>query len=171
MFGEPEKLGLKKSFEMVDAPKGKTFHYRNEDKRVIEPGWCNEHRLRNIKGPLIYAVTDNSGIIRYVGKWVSDTPLYQRWFRRKHIHHQTSSRNIYISELDQGKKPLTVWSASAVELKKLPLPDATLTMSNRDLVQNLEALWIQRWKPQLWNKNHEPMVSGFTDGEYWKKIP
>lgn len=169
MFKKPEKLGLHKVFEMVDAPIGKTFHYRNEDKRVIELGWSNEHRLRNIKGPLIYVVTDSEGILRYVGKWVSGTPLYQRWFRRMHLHHQTSSRNIFISELDNGKSPLIVWSASAIEIKKLPLPNLAINLSNRDLVENLEALWIKRWKMQLWNKSLEPMLPEFTDGDYWQQ--
>lgn len=168
MFSDPKRLGLHRAFQMIGAPIGRTFFYRNEHKRVIEPGWKDFQRLHNVEGPLIYAVTDFKGVVRYFGKWVSETPLYARWFRHDHIHHQTSSRKQFISELDAGRGPLTVWSASARELRQLPLTSNSLRLSDRQLVENLEALWIIRWRAQLWNKACPPIIPEFSDGEYWR---
>jgi len=170
LFGEPQRLGLHRSFEMVAAPVNKTFFYRNEHKRVIEPGWTDPHRLHNIPGPLIYAVTDLDGLVRYIGKWVSETPLYARWFRHEHIHHQTSSRKRFIAELDAGRGPLTVWSASAQELRRFPLPSDTTRLSAKQFIENLEALWINRWRGQLWNKACPAGAAAFSDGEYWRLL-
>ena len=165
---EPQRLGLHRAFEMIAAPVGKTFFYRNEHKRVIEPGWRDEHRLRRISGPLLYAVTDSKGFVRYIGKWVSETPLYARWFRHDHIHHQTSSRKKFLAELDAGRTPLTVWSASARELRQHRLPAESLCLSDKALVENLEALWIFRWRSDLWNKSCPAISPDFSDGNYWK---
>lgn len=152
LFCEPKKLGLQRAFEMLSAPTNETFFYRNDHKRVIKTGWIDEIRLHRINGPLVYAVTDRGGTVRYIGKWVSQTPLYARWFRHNHIHHQTSSRKHYISELDAGRGPLTVWSAAADEIRRMPLPPGAEEYSDRELIEYLEALWINRWKTQLWNK-------------------
>lgn len=167
-FRKPQYLGMQRSFEMIAAPRGKTFRYRNEDKRIIEPGWRDEHRLRKIMGPLIYAVTDSEGVVRYFGKWVSQTPLYARWFRHDRIHHQTSSRKKFIEALDAGKSPLTVWSAAAGELRRLPMPKETSEFDDQRFIENLEALWIQRWRSQLWNKQVPSLNPGFSDGNFWQ---
>lgn len=149
---------------MTTAPTGRTFFYRNEHKRVIEAHVLNEHRLHTIRGPLVYGVTDPAGVHRYVGKWVSETPLYSGWFRREHLHHQTSSRTVYLRELDAGRGPLCVWSASAAELR--PFLGSSVPASNIALAAALEALWIRRWKLQLWNVNMPALRSACDDGEY-----
>jgi hypothetical protein len=164
MFIDVVSLGMEPAFEMVTAPASKTFFYRGEHKRVIEPRVLNDDRLRCVSGPLLYVVSDRGGVLRYVGKWVSQTPLYARWFRHDHIHHQTSSRRHYLEEIDGGRSPLLVWSSSAQELRQR-VPTTGLT--DRALVEALEALWIARWRPQLWNKNVPTYPVGFSDGEYW----
>lgn len=166
----PAALGMEKVIEMVTA-RHETFYYRNKHKRIIDHHVVNERRWKNINGPLVYAVTDCQGIIRYIGKWESSTPLHSRWLRHKTIHHQERARNLYISELDAGRGPLAVWSVSIAELKnRLPAP--THSMPDADVAANLEALWIQRWKSQLlWNDRQEPLSTGFHDGEYWKQLP
>ena len=165
MFADIRVLGMEPVFEMITAPADKTFFYRREHKRVIEPRILDDNRLRRVAGPLLYGVADHSGVLRYVGKWVSPTPLYARWFRHEHIHHQTSSRRHYLEELDQGRAPLVVWSASVRELRpRLPQSD----LSDYQLTEALEALWVSRWRSQLWNKNCPACPAGFTDGEYWK---
>jgi hypothetical protein len=166
MFSDIRALGMEPVFEMIAAPADKTFFYRREHKRVIEPRVLDERRLRGVPGPLVYGVTDHSGVLRYIGKWVSPTPLYARWFRHEHIHHQTSSRRHYLEELDHGRSPLMVWSASARELRSR-LPSSDLT--DYSLAEALEGLWVARWRPQLWNKNRPPYPERFTDGEYWRK--
>lgn len=165
MFTDIRALGMEPVFEMVSAPANKTFFYRREHKRVIAPRVLDDYRLRGVVGPLVYAVADYRGTLRYVGKWVSTTALYARWFRHGHIHHQASSRRHYLEELDQGRSPLIVWSASARELRsRLPATD----LSDYALAEALEGLWVTRWRSQLWNKNCPPYPAGFSDGEYWK---
>lgn len=166
MSRHAQALRLEPAFDMIAAPLGRTFFYRNENKRVIEAKVLNERRLRSIRGPLVYAVTEPGGELKYVGKWVSETPLYARWFRREHLHHQTSSRTHYLAELDAGRGPLRVWSASAAELR--PFIGRAAERSDVALAAALEALWIQRWKAQLWNKQEPAVPPGFTDGEYWR---
>ena len=166
MFSDIRSLGMEPAFEMVAAPEGKTLFYRGEHKRVIKPRVLNDNRLHRVAGPLVYCVEDHRGVLRYVGKWVSETPLYSRWFRHEHIHHQTSSRRYYLEELDAGRTPLIVWSASAHELRPR-LPPSEL--GYYALAEALEGLWITRWRSQLWNKNRPAFPSGFTDGEYWKQ--
>jgi hypothetical protein len=73
MFCDLQALALEPAFEMVLAPAHKTFFYRGEYKRVIEPRVLNDHRLRRIAGPLLYCVSDSGGVLRYVGKWVSES--------------------------------------------------------------------------------------------------
>lgn len=165
LFTNPAALGLEQAFVMTGAPVDKTFYYRQEHKRVIESRVLNERRLRGVAGPLIYAVTDCDGVLRYVGKWVSATPLFARWFRHDVVHHQTSSRTHYLRELDAGRSPLTVWSLSASELRhRIP---AQHHMTDTQLIENLEGLWIRRWGGQLWNKQRPSVATGFSDGEYW----
>jgi hypothetical protein len=89
-LSDPARLGLHKAFEMVGAPLGKTFRYREEDRRIIEPGWRDAARLHTVKGPLLYVIAVYKGVVRYIGKWTSQTPLYSRWFRLGHISHASS---------------------------------------------------------------------------------
>lgn len=163
----PERLGMEKAIELT-ASRAETFFYRGMHKRIIDHRVVNERRWRGIVGPLLYAVTDGSGQVRYIGKWVTSTALNARWIRHKTIHHQESSRNIYLTELDAGRGPLAVWSLSVDELK-WRLPSSVALMHPKDIAVGLEALWIQRWKDQLkWNTRAEPVPLGFADGEYWR---
>jgi hypothetical protein len=156
----PQSLGLFRTLEMVRAPKDRSFFYRGMDKRIIEVGFTDERWLDREPGPTIYAVTDQSGTIRYVGKHEANTPLRSRWFRHGHIHHQQSSRTFYIAELDAGRGPLTLWSAP-VHTLLLRLSPAARSMSPKALVAELEAAWIARLRPQLWNKQRPtPSFSG-----------
>lgn len=166
LFSNPRALGLDPTLQMVAAPIGMTFHYRAEDKRVIEHGWTDEQRLNRIYGPLVYVVTDRAGVVRYIGRHLAETPLRSRWFRHGHIHHHPERRKNYLAELDAGRGPLMVWSAAARELRPR-LPRAAQTMSERDIASNLEALWVKRWSNQLWNKQQGRLVPGFDDGAYW----
>lgn len=163
----PEALGMEKVIEMV-AVRQETFFYRNKHKRIIDHRVINERRWKKIDGPLVYAVTDHQGLIRYIGKWETPTPLHSRWLRHKTIHHQERTRNLYIAELDAGRGPLTVWSISVAELKNR-LPRAMQCLTGSSLAAGLEALWIRRWKEHLfWNERIEPLLDGFHDGEFWK---
>lgn len=163
----PEALGMEKVIEMV-AARQETFFYRNKHKRIIDHRVINERRWKNINGPLVYAVTDHQGLIRYIGKWETATPLHSRWLRHKTIHHQERARNLYIAELDAGRGPLAVWSTSVAELRNR-LPGVVHRMAASSLAAGLEALWIRRWKEQLhWNDRLEPLLDGFHDGEFWK---
>jgi hypothetical protein len=166
MFTNPKALGLHPTLQMVGAPKGLTFYYRAENKRIIEFGWTDEYRLNRVYGPLVYAVTDGGGVVRYIGRHLAETPLRSRWFRHGHIHHHSERRNNYIAELDAGRGPLLVWSAAARELRSR-LPGAVQTMVERDLASNLEALWVRRWRNQLWNQQRGQVAVGFDDGAYW----
>lgn len=163
----PEHLGMEKVIEMISA-RQETFFYRDQHKRIIDHVVLNENRWNKIRGPLIYAVTDHQGIIRYVGKWVTATALQSRWLRHATIHHQEKARNIYIKELDEGRGPIAVWSISTAELKSR-LPAIAQQMLDKDLAQALEALWINRWQKQLlWNSRPEPLTPGFDDGDFWQ---
>lgn len=163
----PEALGMEKVIEMV-AARQETFFYRNKHKRIIDHRVINERRWENINDPLVYAVTDHQGLIRYIGKWETATPLHSRWLRHQTIHHQERARNLYIAELDAGRGPLAVWSTSVAELKER-LPGVVHRMAESSLAAGLEALWIRRWKEQLhWNERLEPLLDGFHDGEFWK---
>lgn len=163
----PERLGMEKTIELT-ASRIEKFFYRDMHKRIIDHRVVNEKRWKSIVGPLVYVVADHSGQIRYVGKWVTSTALNARWIRHKTIHHQESSRNIYLAELDAGRGPLTVWSTSIEELKP-KLPSTVSAMNPKNIAIGLEALWIQRWKDQFkWNSRIEPVPEGFSDGNYWQ---
>lgn len=162
----PNKLRMEKVIELVGA-RQETFFYRQKHKRIIDHRVLNEERWRNVCGPLLYAVTDNSGLIRYVGKWETKTALYSRWIRHDTIHHSESARNAYLRELDAGRGPLEVWSISVKEL--LPfLPVEIRKWDEVRIASNLEGLWIRRWKEQMkWNRRIEPIEPEFSDGDFW----
>lgn len=164
MLCDPAALGLIRTLELSRAPKGQTFEYRGEHKRVIESAWADAIRLRKVKGPCVYMVTDSESIVRYIGKHEGSTPLGSRWYRRGHIHH-ASSRVHVIAELDEGLGPCMLWSASVDELRSR-LPASVRHWDASILAQGLEAEWIARWRPQLWNQRLEKTVAGFTDGQY-----
>ena len=158
---------MQKTIELT-ASSNERFHYRGKHMRIINHRVVNSHRWKDIRGPLVYAVTDHEGTIRYFGKWVSPTALYSRWIRHDTIHHQASTREIYLTELDAGRGPLAVWSTSVDELRKR-LPANTTTLSSKTIANSLEALWLHRWKAHLdWNSRGEKLVSGFTDAEFWR---
>lgn len=164
----PQCLGLEKAIDLV-AARQETFFYRGKDKRIIDHRVANERRWRGVPGPFVYAVTDRFGLVRYVGKWESFTPLHSRWLRHDTIHHHEKTRKLYLAELDGGRGPLQVWSISSEEIRAR-LPESSATMSALDIAKGLEALWIKRWKPHLtWNGRDEKLVPGFDDGEYWKR--
>jgi hypothetical protein len=164
----PNMLGMEKTIELTGA-RHETFFYRNMHKRLIDHRVVNEQRWKKIAGPLVYAVTDSTGTIRYIGKWVTATALSSRWVRHKTIHHQERARNLYIRELDAGRGPLAVWSISVQELRSR-LPANTQSLANDEIADALEALWLQRWRNQLsWNHRNEPVREGFDDGDYWCK--
>jgi hypothetical protein len=146
-FSKPQKLALHRAMEMVSAPLGKTFFYRGEHKRIITPGWFDEHRLKIVLGPSVYAVTDAQGIVRYFGRHLDETPVYSRWFRHGFIHHQRSSRTAYLVELDAERAPLTLWTSSVAELRTY-LPEECQHLCTIELAKNLEALWVNRWRQQ-----------------------
>lgn len=163
----PSMLGMEKTIELTAARRD-TFHYRGMDKRRIDHRVIHERRWKKVAGPLVYAVTDASGAIRYIGKWVSPTPLCSRWVRHDTIHHQERTRNLYIEDLDAGRGPIAVWSVSVAEL--LPrLPTHVRQRPLKEIAEGLEAVWIQRWKQKLdWNHRIEPVPPGFEDGEFWR---
>jgi hypothetical protein len=164
----PTHLGMEKVIELV-AARRETFFYRQAHKRIIDHRVVNEHRWQTIAGPLLYAVCDRSGEIRYIGKWVTSTPLKARWLRHNTVHHQECARNLYIAELDAARGPLSVWSTSILELKSR-LPKGVQGLPEKQLAADLEGLWIQRWKSQLsWNSKLEPVRPGFHDGDYWAR--
>jgi hypothetical protein len=168
----PQQLGLHGTLRFAAAPDGKTFYYskrRNEEHKgnlpVIESDWEDANRFRKVRGPFIYAVTDLSGAIRYIGKsW--EQFLYQRWLRPQPFIHHRESRDHIIRDLRTGKGPLLMWSSSATELKVLV--KRHLAMEDKIFVKALEALWLHRWGSALWNARDEELVSGFDDGSYWK---
>lgn len=162
----PNMLGMEKTIELIGA-RHETFFYRNMHKRLIDHLIVNDQRWRKINGPLVYAVTDSCGVIRYFGKWESATALFSRWVRHKTIHHQERARNFYLSELDDKRAPLSVWSISVSELKS-KLPVSIQGLSEKNIAVGLEALWIKRWRNQLdWNHRDEPVPTGFDDGDFW----
>src|SRR5688500_10988411 len=87
----PTMLHMEKAIELSRALP-ETFFYRGMNKRLIDYKVTNDQRWSKIRGPLVYAVTDGYGVIRYIGKWVTATSLYCRWIRHKAIHHQESAR-------------------------------------------------------------------------------
>ncbi|MDO5679512.1 MAG: exonuclease domain-containing protein [Pelistega sp.] len=163
---QPSALGMEKTIELVCA-RQETFYYRQQYKRIIDYHVVNQRRWKEVRGPLVYAVTDHQGLIRYIGKWNSNTALYARWLRHQKIHHQERARNLYIKELEAGHGPITVWSVSISEIKHR-IPHHPNIADDAKLANALEALWIQRWKDQLlWNNRPEPIMPGFHDGDFW----
>lgn len=168
----PERLGLHRTLRFAAAPEGKTFYYakrKKEDHKghlpVIEFDWEDDNRFRKVMGPFVYAVTDQSGAIRYIGKsW--EKFLYQRWLRPQPYIHHRESRDYIIRDLRGGKGPLLMWSSSATELKTLV--NRHLTMEDKIFVKALEAHWLHRWGSALWNAGDEELHPGFDDGSYWK---
>ena len=167
-----QDLGLSKTLQFTSAPRGKTFYYskrKNEEHGgylpVIESGWEDSYRFRRTEGPFLYAVVDVAGQVKYIGKsW--ETFLYQRWIRpQPNIHHK-ERRDFILGELNAGRGPLHMWSATATELKRRIPHHAT--MEDRSFVKALEALWVDRWRTALWNVKLEPLTPGFHDHEYWR---
>ena len=162
----PQSLGMERTIDLVSA-REETFFYRNKRKRIIDYRVINGHRWKNVVGPLVYAVADFSGAIRYVGKSEADTALHSRWLRHDFIHHQESTRSLYLEEIDAERGPLQVWSISVAEIRsKLPKPSSSLKL--KEIAAGLEALWISRWRSQFdWNMRTEPLLPEFHDGDYW----
>lgn len=147
----PNTLGMQKVVELVSAGQD-TFFYRGKHKRKVAHKVINDHRWNSIEGPLLYAVADVDGLIKYVGKWVSTTPLQSRWVRHGTIHHHERTRNLYIGHLDAGFAPLSIWSVSIAELHP-HLPTAIGDLSEKEIAMGLEALFIKTWQGQFdWNK-------------------
>lgn len=147
----PDNLGMQMAVELVSARQD-TFFYRGIHKRIIEHKVVNNARWSTIKGPLLYCVADRNGVIRYVGKWVTSTPLYARWIRHSTIHHHEQSRNLYLEQLDANLGPLSIWSVSIEEL--LPcLPADIKALPTKEIAMGLEALFVNNWKEQQlhWN--------------------
>lgn len=166
-FISPEMLGMEKVIDLVSARKD-TFFYRKMYKRIIDHTVVNEKRWKSIPGPLLYAVSDKSGAVRYIGKWVTTNAVYNRWIRHNTIHHQESTRNRYISELDAGNGPLSVWSISIKELRP-KLPKYVQMLTDKEIAEGLEGLWIERWYQQLsWNERRELVPANFDDGNFWQ---
>lgn len=133
--------------------------------QAIETGNEDSYRYRKMSGPFLYAVADSDGRTRYLGKSL-ETFLYKRWVRIKGNIHHKESRDYIISELKAGRGPVWLWSASINELRpKLPLEVCSLDSSA--IAKKLEALWLQRWKPELWNNKYETVDPSFSDGNYW----
>lgn len=163
---------MTKTLAFVDAPSGKTFFYKKRvatdcdgNIQVIRTGSEDSHRYRKMPGPFVYAVVDSTGNTRYLGKSL-EAYLYRRWVRIKGNIHHKESRDYIIAEIGAGRGPVWLWSASIDELRqKLPLEAQSL--DSRAIAKKLEALWIQRWKPYLWNDKYETVDPKFSDGEYW----
>lgn len=173
----PERLGLRKTLEFKAAPESKTFFYKKRVKEdyefcrkgwvpIIQPGFEDRFRFRELRGPFLYAVADSEGVVRYLGKSY-ETTLSSRWIRPTPYLHHKQSRDHIIQELRAGRGPLWLWSTSAAELRPLmPQHDG---ISDQCLVKALEALWLSRWCSGLWNSKLEPLVPGFDDGSYWAR--
>lgn len=155
---KPQMLGMQPAIQMHTAH-NETFFYRGIDKRIIGYSVLEEKAWNSILGPLVYAVTDSAGIVRYVGKWVSSTPLKSRWIRRGHIHHHEATRNNYLKEIESGRGPLTLWVSSAEELAgRLGLATQDVP-SIKQLAALLELKLFDEWRIQLsWN-HIRPTVS------------
>ncbi len=167
------QLGLAPTLRFSAAPANKTFYYSKRRKEqhgghlpVIDSDWEDSLRFRRTSGPFIYAVVDSSDRVRYIGKSWEDY-LHQRWLRpQPNIHHR-ESRDFILAELIASRGPLHLWSATSSELKRR-VP-AHASMEDRLFTKAVEALWLHRWLPQLWNHKLEALVPDFSDYEYWKQ--
>lgn len=171
----PHQLRLKKTIAFVHVPHGQTFFYKKRVSKVcdghlqvITTGHEDVARFRRTPGPFIYAVADHEGNTRYIGKSL-EAFLYKRWIRIKGNIHHKESRDHIIEELLASRGPLWLWSASIEELRR-HLPPAWHGADARALAVNLEGLWIDRWKPHLWNKRDEPFDLRFDDGQFWARL-
>ncbi len=161
-------IGMEPVFSLTRA-RTETFYYRKKHKRIIDHTVLHPQRMDRMPGPLLYAVVDRDGIARYVGKWVTSNAIRNRWVRHATIHHHESTRRYYISELEQDKGPLTVWSVTVDEIRGR-LPTQVMAMDGKILAKNLEGLWYQRWRSQFhWNDKAIAPTPGFTDGEFWNR--
>ena len=159
----PQNLRMELAIELHGV-RDETFFYRGEHKPIIDYRIVNNKRWSSTPGPLLYGVTDTSGVIRYIGKSLELGGLRSRWVRRNCIHHG-GTRKFYMEELTNVRRPLQVWSITTVELRRLLPPSS---FDDRIIAKGLEALWQHRWKSQLrWIKRVEPLVAGFDDGDYW----
>lgn len=168
----PLSLALFRTLRFCSAPTGQTFYYakrRNEPHGghlpVIESTWEDPIRFRQTIGPFIYAVVDCQDRVKYIGKsW--EKYLHQRWLRPQPYIHHRESRDYILSELNVDRTPVHLWSATAAELKrKIPKHAA---LPDKAFIAALEALWLDRWLPSLWNNRAELLTPGFSDYEYWK---
>lgn len=172
MVPTPQQLGLTKTLAFINVPIGQTFFYKkrvNEvcggNIQIIETAHEDIHRFRRTSGPFIYAVADSGGNTRYLGKSL-EAFLYKRWIRIKGNIHHKECRDHIISDILANGSPVWLWSASIDELRN-KLPFEVRSLDSRVIAKKLEALWIQRWKPQLWNGKLETVDPSFSDGEYW----
>lgn len=106
-------------------------------------------------------VTEADGTLRYIGRHLRGNALHGRWLRHGVVHHQEGSRNRYIGHLDRGAGPLTVWSANTLELR--PYVRLEGSPSEEKIACGLEALWVARWRTQLWNVTKPRRVPGVLD--------
>ncbi len=173
MVPTPQQLGLTKTLAFVNVPFGQTFFYKKRvtkdcdgNIQIIHTAHEDVHRFRRVSGPFIYAVADSGGNTRYLGKSL-EAFLYKRWIRIKGNIHHKESRDYIIAEILANRSPVWLWSASIDELRNR-LPIEVRSLDSRDIAKKLEALWIQRWKPHLWNEKYETVDLSFSDGEYWR---
>lgn len=166
MIPAPEQLHLRKTLEFLDAPVGKTFEYRGKTHRVIVPDNEDVYFFREAAGPFIYAVTDATGCIRYIGKSWEDR-LYKRWIRPNPFIRHKESRDFIIREIEKGGLAPCLWSIPIRALCSLVMNPSWRQFDDRTIAKALEALWIDRWREQLWNSKTETRVPGFDDGHYW----
>lgn len=173
MTPTPRQLGMTKTLAFVHVPVGTTFFYKKRlakdcdgNIQVIRTGHEDTLRFRGMSGPFVYAVADVHGNTRYLGKSLEPF-LYRRWERIKGNIHHRESRDYIIAEIAAGRGPVWLWSASISELMPR-LPNAAQLLDPISIAKKLEALWIQRWKPNLWNGKYEKIDPEFSDGEYWQ---
>jgi hypothetical protein len=174
MIPTPQQLGMMQTLAFVATPFGQTFFYKKRvstecdgNIQVIQTANEDSHRYRRMSGPFVYAVADSKGRTRYLGKSL-EAFLYRRWVRIKGNIHHRESRDYIISEIANGRSPVWLWSASIDELRTR-LPSETRSLDSKAIAKKLEALWLQRWKPELWNDKYETVDPSFSDGEYWRR--
>lgn len=174
MVPTPQQLGMTKTLAFVATPAGQTFFYRKRvtadcdgNIQVIQTADEDSHRYRKMSGPFVYAVADSSGRTRHLGKSL-EAFLYKRWIRIKGNIHHRESRDYIISEIAAGRSPVWLWSASIDELR-IRLPLEAQSLDSGAVAKKLEALWLQRWKSELWNNKYETVDPSFSDGEYWRR--
>ena len=154
----PQSLGMQPAIQMHTAHH-ETFFYRGKNKRIIGFSVVEEKAWNSVPGPLVYAVTDGQGVVRYIGKWVSNTPLRSRWIRHGFIHHHEATRNHYLREIESARARLTVWVVTAEELAGRLGFTAGDDLSSKQVAAHLELKLFDKWRSQLsWNHTR-PAVS------------